>query len=171
MEKYTLERKYFFDDKVENWEAVCDKALSEMDGNLYLIDAESRESVEAEIVFMYSTRQYTGFFCKGIVKIGDRIGAVCVDCTGNIREVFFREDNALVEEEAYNKKIKEIVEDLDDDCRYSKAIHVLGRGGIEGMKRLVKQYHAMQRRNDNPEIPYTEHLYGVASVFQSFHRY
>ena len=38
---------------------------------------------------------------------------------------------------------------------------------MEGMKALVRQYHAAQRRNQNPEIPYTEHLFGVASVLKT----
>ena len=60
---------------------------------------------------------------------------------------------------------------MDDDCYYSEAIHVCGLRGIDGMKVLVKQYHAMQRRNNNPEIPYTEHLYGVASVLKMIAEY
>ncbi len=39
--------------------------------------------------------------------------------------------------------------------------------GIEGMRSLIKQYHTLQRRNNNPEIPYTEHLYGVVSALKS----
>ena len=49
----------------------------------------------------------------------------------------------------------------------TEAKDALGLRGIEGMRRLVKQYHAIQRRNNNPEIQYTEHLYGVASVLKS----
>ena len=37
----------------------------------------------------------------------------------------------------------------------------------EDMKALVRRYHAAQRRNNNPEIPYTEHLFGVASVLKT----
>ena len=60
-----------------------------------------------------------------------------------------------------------MVEDLDDDCRYSEAIHAGGPRYSERMKVLVEQYHAMQRRNNNPSIPYTEHLHGVASVLKT----
>ena len=37
----------------------------------------------------------------------------------------------------------------------------------ENMKKLIQKYHAAQRRNNNPDIPYTEHLYGVASVIKT----
>ena len=43
--------------------------------------------------------------------------------------------------------------------------------GMKCMKRLVKQYHAMQRRNNNSEIPYTEHLFGVASILKTITEY
>ncbi len=37
----------------------------------------------------------------------------------------------------------------------------------ENMKKLIQKYHAAQRRNNNPALPYTEHLYGVASVIKT----
>lgn len=37
----------------------------------------------------------------------------------------------------------------------------------ENMIVLVNQYHATQRRNNNPEIPYIEHLFGVASILKT----
>ena len=42
------------------------------------------------------------------------------------------------------------------------------RNDTESMEILVRQYHAMQRRNNNPDIPYTEHLKGVATVLKTF---
>ena len=42
------------------------------------------------------------------------------------------------------------------------------RNDTESMEILVRQYHAMQRRNNNPDIPYIEHLKGVATVLKTF---
>lgn len=167
MERLYPDRLYRFNDTIENWEAVCKKTLEEMDGNLYLIDEETGEAVKAEILFMYSTLNYSGFNCSGIIRIGKDIGSAFVDFTANQRRLFFRQDNNLFDNDSYNDRIKTIVEDLDDDCRFSEAIHAHGPRGIEGMRILVKQYHAMQRRNNNPEIPYTEHLDGVASILKT----
>ena len=167
MERLYPDRLFSFNDTSENWEAVCEKALEEMDGVLFLIDEETGESVEAEILFMYSTLIYSGFNCKGIVRIGEDIGSAFIVFTVNQRRMFFKQDNNLFDSVSYNDRIKTIVEDMDDDCYCSEAIHVRGLRGIDGMRILVKQYHAMQRRNNNPAIPYTEHLNGVASIMQS----
>ena len=105
----------------------------------------------------------TGYICDGIARIGNCIGYISVEYTSR-EEVYFIENNNLANVDYYNRQIKLIVENLDDDCRYSEAIHAGNHGD---MKRLVKQYHAMQRRNNNPEIPYTEHLFGVASILKS----
>ena len=79
MERLYPDRLFSFNDTSENWEAVCEKALEEMDGVLFLIDEETGESVEAEILFMYSTLIYSGFNCKGIVDSKDRRGyRLCV---------------------------------------------------------------------------------------------
>lgn len=118
-------------------------------------------------VVLYSTLIYSGYNSRGIVKIGRDIGSAFVDSMGNL---FFRINNGLSDMSSYNEIIKVIVEDLDDDCRYSEAIHARGLSYLnntEAMEILVRQYHAMQRRNNNPNIQYIEHLKGVASVLET----
>ena len=167
MERLYPERKFTFNDKIDNWKAVAEKAIEKMHGTLYLTDEETGENVEAEIIFLYSTLIYSGFNCRGIIKIGDEIGSAFISLTVNMQYVLYRSDDSLQDKAAYDKKIKEIVEDLDDDCRYSEAIHVNRVRGIDGMKALIRQYHAMQIRNNNPDTPYTEHLYGVSSILKT----
>lgn len=167
MERLKYDRRYRLNDKIENWEAIAKKALDETNGTLFLVDEESGEEVEAQIIFLYSTLIYSGYNSRGIVKIGKDIGNAFVDSWGNL---FFRINNGLSDMYSYNEMIKVIVEDLDDDCRYSEAIRARGLSYLnntEAMEILVNQYHAMQRRNNNPNIQYTEHLKGVASVLET----
>ena len=167
MERLKYDRRYRLNDKIENWEAIANKALGEMNGTLFLIDEKSGEEVEAQIIFLYSTLIYSGYNSRGIVKIGKDIGSVFVNSKGNL---FLHIDNGLSDMSFYNEKIQEIVEDLDEDCRYSEAIHARGLRDLndtESMQILINQYHAMQRRNKNPNIPYTEHLKGVATLLDT----
>lgn len=168
MEKAHSDRRTFrFNENIENWEDRTKKVLEETDGTLFLINKETGEPVEAKIVFLYSTLIYSGFNCLGILRIGEDIGGADIDFTVNTRVVYFDRDNTLFDNASYNNRIKEIVEYLDDDCQNSEAIHAYGLYGIDGMKVLIKQYHAMQNRNNNPETPYTEHLHGVASILET----
>jgi len=168
MEKAHSDRRTFrFNENIENWEDRTKKVLEEADGTLFLIDKETGEPVEAKIVFLYSTLIYSGFNCLGILRIGEDIGTASIYFTVNMMIVYFDRDNTLFNSVSYNNSIKDMVEYLDDDCKYSEAIHACDLHGIDGMKVLIKQYHAMQNRNNNPEIPYTEHLHGVASILQT----
>ena len=165
MERLYPDSVFRLNDNIENWKAVRDSVLRTGDGSLFLIDETNHEPVEAKILFWYSTLIYSGFNCRGIVTIGNDIGTVFVDSNDR---VYFKIDNELFDSVSYNKMVKEIVEALDDDCKYSEAIHARSYlNNIESMHILVKQYHAMQRRNNNPNIPYTEHLNGVASVLET----
>ena len=170
MERLYCDREYRFNDKIENWKEISDRVLDEMNGTLFLIDETDGEPIEAKILFMYSTRIYSGYNCRGIVKIGNDIGTAFVDTSLSCWKVQFKINNSLSEMSSYNEKIKEIVDDLDDDCLYSEAIHAQGLNWLnntESMKILINQYHAMQKRNNNSDIPYTEHLTGVASVLKT----
>lgn len=162
-----MKKEYRFNEQIENWEIKLKKVLDEMNGTLFLTDVNTGENVEAKTIFMYSTLIYTGYVCRGIARIGDDIGTLFVTTSGGCGHVYFEIKNELSDSNNYNETIKEMVEDLDDDCRYSEAIHASGPRYTEKMKVLVNQYHAMQRRNNNPDIPYTEHLYGVASLLKS----
>lgn len=174
MERLCPNKKYAFNDKIENWKSIREKALREARGTLHLVDKQSGELAEAEILFLYSTLIYSGYNCRGIVKIGNDIGTVFVDTSVDCGQALFLKNDGLSDPEQYKQKIIEIITDLDDDCRYSEAIHVQYGyyfDHTELMKTLVKQYHAEQKRNSNPDIPYTEHLYGVASVLNSIADY
>lgn len=166
-----MEKEYRFNDQFENWEIKSKKVLDEMNGTLFLTDVNTGEPVEATIIFLYSTLNYSGYYCRGIARIGDDIGTLFVPTLGAYGascRLYFDPDPALSDPTTYNAKIKGIVRDLDDDCRYSDdTIHTSGPKDSEKMKLFVNQYHAMQRRNHNPDIPYTEHLYGVASVLRT----
>ena len=67
MERLYPERKFTFNDKIDNWKAVAEKAIEKMHGTLYLTDEETGENVEAEIIYFYSTLIYSGFNCRGII--------------------------------------------------------------------------------------------------------
>ena len=170
MDRLCCDRTFRFNDKIDNWKAIREEVLRQAVGTLFLIDNKSDEPVEAKILFMYSISVYTGYNCRGIVQIGEDIGTVFVDTSLDLGKVLYSEHNELTDINAYNEKIIEIITDLDDDCRYSEAIHVQHDyyyNHTELMKTLIKQYHAEQRRNSNPNIPYTEHLYGVASILNT----
>lgn len=162
-----MNKQFSFNETIQNWEDISQKTLERTDGTLFLFDKQTGEPVEAEIVFLYSTRIYSGLLCRGIVKIGQKYGCILVEFSTDCKQVFFEADNTLTEMKSYNKKVTEIVKDMDEDCRYSEAINIGGIFEPDSMKILVKQYHAMQRRNNNPDIPYTEHLHGVASVLKT----
>lgn len=174
MERLYPDKKYIFNDKIENWEPIREKTLREAKGILHLVDEQSGELAEAEILFLYSTLTYTGYNCRGIVKIGNDIGSAFVDTSFDCGQVSFLKNDGLFNPDLFKQKIIEIITDLDDDCRYSEATHVQHDyyyDHTELMKTLIKQYHAKQRRNSNPDIPYTEHLYGVASVLNTISKH
>lgn len=170
MERMYNDRVFDFIETIDGWKEITEKVLREATGTLYLVDRATGEFVEAKILFLYSTLIYSGFNCKGIVRIGNDIGNVFVEFTVNNKAVFYRENNELHDRELFNDVVRIIVEEMDDDCRYSEAIRVQKYHMFDGMKILVNQYHASQIRNNNPNIPYTEHLYGVSTILMSVAR-
>lgn len=170
MERLYNDRVFDFNETIDGWKEITEKVLREAKGTLYLVDRDTGESVEAKILFLYSTLIYPGFNCRGIVKIGNDIGNAFVDFTAGNKSVIYKENNNLHDRDLFNDMVRSIVEDLDDDCRYSEALHVQEYSGKNGMKVLVDQYHASQIRNNNPDIPYTDHLYGVSTILISVAR-
>lgn len=164
MERLLPSRTFRFNTEIENWRSITEKALEDAYGTLYLIDKDTGEHIEAAILFLYSTLIYTGYNCRGILRIGDEIGTAFVSFTLNVESVLFRADDDLNNKDGFDEKAREIIEDLDDDCLYSEARHVRHN---YCMNTMVRQYHATQRRNNDPDIPYTEHLFGVASILES----
>ena len=124
MERMYNDRVFDFNETVDGWKEITEKVLREATGTLYLVDRATGEFVEAKILFLYSTLIYSGFNCKGIVKIGNDIGNVFVEFTVNNKAVFYRENNDLHDRELFNEVVRIIVEVMDDDCRYSEAIRV-----------------------------------------------
>lgn len=170
MESSNNGRRFGFNETIDGWKDSTEKVLREATGTLHLVDVATGESVEAKIMFLYSTLLYSGFFCKGIIMIDENLGYAGISFDLNDRSVLFIENNSLRDKELFNDMVRSIVDDLDDDCRYSEAIHVQGYSGKNGMKLLVNQYHASQTRNNNPGIPYTDHLYGVSTILLSVAR-
>lgn len=158
---------YDFDENYPDWEASVEYSLREATGTLHLIERDTGKQVDAKILFLYSILVYTGYEASGIVKIGDNLGSIGIDFKCTIKDVWYYENSNFFDKEFFASRVKGIIEDQDDDCRNSEAVRVQHYRGIGGMKLLVNQFHAFQIRNNNPDIAYAEHVYGVASVLES----
>lgn len=124
MERLYPDKKYYFNENIDDWKRIAKDTLDEEEGKLYLIDADTNEEIEAEILFLYSTLIYTGYYCRGIAKISDKIGTVFVGLFVDSNQVLFKEDKCLLESSYFDETVQNIVEDLRDDCWNTEAIHV-----------------------------------------------
>ena len=173
MERLYPTRRFKFNDETDDWKEQKltgkPKFMTEAFSTLHLIDEDSGEKVEAKILFLYSTLIYSGYACRGIVRIGNSFGTAYVTgADSRYAYVLFKEYTNLSDKAIFDSTVKEIIDDLDDDCRYSEAIHARDcYNYTRGMNGLVEYYHYLQRRNNNPDISYIEHLYGVSSILES----
>lgn len=124
MERLYPSRKFGFNKEIDNWKSITQKALDDACGILYLIDLDTGEYFDATILFLYSTLIYTGYKCQGILKIGNEIGTAFISLTVCDESVSFITDSNLNNKNDFDEKVQKIIEDLDDDCLNSEAIHV-----------------------------------------------
>ena len=93
-------------------------------GILHLIESETNEEMDMEILFLFTQLIYTGYYCDGIARIGDTMGIVHIFDGTPESYVQFYPNNALHDKEKYDQAVRNITEAGEDDIRNTEAIRV-----------------------------------------------